>query len=151
MIAQGSRRGPPRGMLPSRRTKRWTRAPTSSAQSCWPRWRPTASRRSRASGRCCSPPRWLLGRLMRAVRAKLGYPDPSEVRGPRSPGHTAEDLAARLRHDSPGGWTAGETRWTLAHEHGWYTSRDYRTFLAVVIVVVLSWAFGIHFAHQFCP
>ncbi|HZS02364.1 MAG TPA: hypothetical protein VFE37_26850 [Chloroflexota bacterium] len=93
---------------------------------------------------------WLIGRLMRALRAKLGYPDPSDVRGPRSPGHTVQDVAARLRHDSPGGWTAGETRWTLAHEHAWYSSPDYRTFLYVVIVVVLSWAFGLHFAHQFC-
>jgi hypothetical protein len=93
---------------------------------------------------------WLLGRLMRAVRAKLGYPDPSETRGPPAPGHTVQDVAARLRHDSPGGWTAGETRWTMAHEHGWYSSRDYKTFLYVVFVVVLSWAFGIHFARQFC-
>src|SRR5579875_4159712 len=93
---------------------------------------------------------WLLGRLMRAVRAKLGYPDPSEVRGPRSPGHTAEDLAARLRHDSPGGWTAGETRWTLAHEHGWYNSPDYRTFLLVVLFITVTWAFGTAFGHQYC-
>ena len=94
---------------------------------------------------------WLVGRFMRALRAKLGYPDPSDVRGPRSPGYTVQDVAGRLRHDSPGGWTAGETRWTLAHEHAWYSSPDYRTFLYVVVVVVLSWAFGIRFAHQFCP
>jgi hypothetical protein len=94
---------------------------------------------------------WLLGRLMRAVRIKLGYPDPDESRGPRLPGNTPQDVATRLRHDSPGGWTAGETRWTLAHEHGWYSSREYKTFLYVVVVVVLSWAFGIRFAHQFCP
>jgi hypothetical protein len=94
---------------------------------------------------------WLLGRLMRALRAKLGYPDPADFRGPHAPMHSVQDVAARLRHDSPGGWTAGETRWTLAHEHAWFTSPDYKTFLYVVFVVVLSWAFGIRFAHQFCP
>jgi hypothetical protein len=94
---------------------------------------------------------WLVGRFMRALRAKLGYPDPSDIREPQSPDYTVQDVASRLRHDSPGGWTAGETRWTLAHEHAWYSSSDYRTFLGVVVVVVLSWAFGLRFAHQFCP
>ena len=94
---------------------------------------------------------WLLGRLLRAIRTKLGYPDAPDTRGPHLPGQTVRDVAERLRHDSPGGWTAGETRWTLAHEHGWYSSREYKTFLYVVVVVVLSWAFGIRFAHQFCP
>ena len=94
---------------------------------------------------------WLLGRLMRAVRAKLGYPDPADGRGPRAPMPSVQDVAAHLRHDSPGGWTAGETRWTLAHEHAWFNSPDYKICLYVVFVVVLSWAFGIRFAHQFCP
>jgi hypothetical protein len=59
-------------------------------------------------------------------------------------------VATRLRHDSPGGWTAGETRWTLAHEHGWFNSPDYRIFLLVVVVVSVAWAYGTAFAHQFC-
>src|SRR3954468_13263908 len=68
---------------------------------------------------------WLLRRLVRALRARLGVPDPLD--SPRRaddgqrveahlPGQTRRDVATRLRHDSPGGWTAGETRWTLAHE-----------------------------------
>ncbi len=93
---------------------------------------------------------WFLARLMRALRAKLGYPDPSEWRGPPLPGQSIQDVAERLRHDSPGGWTAGETRWTMAHERAWFSSPDYRTFLLVVIVVIASWAFGIRVAHQFC-
>ncbi len=93
---------------------------------------------------------WLLARFMRALRAKLGYPDPLDARGPRLPGQTVQEVATRLRHDSPGGWTAGETRWTLAHEHAWFTSPDYRTFLLVLVVVIASWAFGIRVAHQFC-
>ena len=93
---------------------------------------------------------WLLGRLLRTLRTRLGYPDPAERRGPRLPGQTIQDVAQRLRHDSPGGWTAGETRWTLAHEHGWFSSPDYRTFVLVVLVVVLAWAFGITFAHELC-
>jgi len=93
---------------------------------------------------------WLLGRLLRAIRTKLGYPDASDTRGPHLPGQTVRDVAERLRHDSPGGWTAGETRWTLAHEHAWFSSPDYRTFLLVMLGVVLTWAFGITFAHQLC-
>ena len=57
---------------------------------------------------------------------------------------------SRLRHDSPGGWTAGETRWTLAHEHGWFNSPDYRIFLLVILFVTVTWAFGTTFAHQYC-
>jgi hypothetical protein len=93
---------------------------------------------------------WLLGRLLRALRAKLGFPDPSESRGPRLPGQTVQDVARTLRHDSPGGWTAGETRWTFAHEHGWFNSPDYRTFLLVVVIVTVTWAFGTAFAHELC-
>ena len=91
-----------------------------------------------------------LTRLMRALRAKLGYPDPSDTRGPQLPGQSVQEVAARLRHDSPGGWTAGETRWTTAHERAWFSSPDYRTFFLVMVVVVTSWAFGIRVAHQFC-
>jgi hypothetical protein len=89
-------------------------------------------------------------RLMRALRAKLGYPDPSDTRGPRLPGQSVQEVATHLRHDSPGGWTAGETRWTLAHDRAWFSSPDYRTFFLVMVVVVTSWAFGIRVAHQFC-
>jgi hypothetical protein len=92
----------------------------------------------------------LVARLRRALRAKLGYPDLSDSRGPHLPGRTLQETAAELRHDSPGGWTAGETRWTMAHERAWFSSPDYRTFLLVVTVVVVSWAFGIRVAHQFC-
>ena len=93
---------------------------------------------------------WLLGRLVRLVRRRLGVPERSEHRAPSLPGPTVQDVAGRLRHDSPGGWTAGETRWTLAHEHGWFNSPDYRTFVLVVLVVVLTWSFGLTFAHQHC-
>ena len=48
------------------------------------------------------------------------------------------------------GSVIGETRWTLAHEHAWFSSPDYRTFLLVMLGVVLTWAFGITFAHQLC-
>src|SRR2546423_885415 len=82
---------------------------------------------------------WLLRRLVRALRARLGVPDPLDsphlVRGEgderveaQMPGQTRRDVATRLRHDSPGGWTAGETRWTLAHEQGWFNSPSYRIF-----------------------
>src|SRR5919199_3382410 len=104
---------------------------------------------------------WLLGRLLRALRARLGLPeppdpstfrrpDPPEHPEPRLPGQTVRDVAGRLRHDSPGGWTAGETRWTLAHEHGWFNSPPYRVFLLVIVFVTLTWAFGTNFAHQYC-
>ena len=93
---------------------------------------------------------WLLGQLLRALRTKLGIPDPPERRGPRLPGETRQEVAGRLRHDSPGGWTAGETRWTLAHEHAWFNSPDYRTFLLVILIVVVCWSFGTAFAHQLC-
>jgi hypothetical protein len=93
---------------------------------------------------------WLLARLMRALRARLGYPDPLDGVGPHLPGQTVDEVAARLRHDSPGGWTAGETRWTMAHERAWFSSPDYRTFLLVTVVVIASWAFGIQVAHRVC-
>jgi len=94
---------------------------------------------------------WLLRQAVRALRAKLGIPNPDdEPRGPHMPGLTVRDVATRLRHDSPGGWTAGETRWTLAHEHAWFSSPDYRIFLLAVMFVVLTWAFGISFAHALC-
>ncbi len=104
---------------------------------------------------------WLIGRLFRALRARLGVPDdddPStlqpwdaaERRQAHLPGQTVRDVATRLRHDSPGGWTAGETRWTLAHEHGWFNSPDYRIFLLVILFVTVTWAFGTTFAHQYC-
>ena len=93
---------------------------------------------------------YLLKRLVRALHARLGRPDSYESRGPHLPGQTVQDVAARLRHDSPGGWTAGETRWTLAHEHAWFSSPEYRTFLLVVLGATLSWAFGITFAHRLC-
>jgi hypothetical protein len=104
---------------------------------------------------------WLLRRLVRALRARLGVPDPLDYpRGGRTEngepvgahlaGQTRREVATRLRHDSPGGWTAGETRWTLAHEHGWFNSPDYRVFLLVVVVVSVAWAFGTAFAHEYC-
>ena len=104
---------------------------------------------------------WLLRRLVRALRARLGVPDPLDfphVGGAGDeqrveahlPGQTRRDVATRLRHDSPGGWTAGETRWTLAHEQGWFNSPSYRIFLLVVVVVSVAWAYGTAFAHQFC-
>ena len=103
---------------------------------------------------------WLLRRLVRALRARLGVPDPLDrprVGGgdhervePHLPGQTRREVATRLRHDSPGGWTAGETRWTIAHEHGWFNSPDYRIFLVVVVVVTVAWTFGTQFAHQYC-
>jgi hypothetical protein len=104
---------------------------------------------------------WLLRRLLRALRARLGVPEPldsphagsaeSDRRvEPQMPGQTRRDVATRLRHDSPGGWTAGETRWTLAHEQGWFNSPSYRTFLLVVVVVSVAWAYGTAFAHQYC-
>jgi hypothetical protein len=103
---------------------------------------------------------WLLRRLVRALRARLGVPDPLDrphigagdderVEG-HLPGQTRREVATRLRHDSPGGWTAGETRWTIAHEHGWFNSPDYRIFLLVVVVVSVAWAYGTAFAHQYC-
>jgi hypothetical protein len=104
---------------------------------------------------------WLLSRLMRAIRAKLGVSDPLDKAGfrpprgsdlpePPLPGQTRQEVARRLRHDSPGGWTAGETRWTLAHEHGWFNSPGYRIFLLVILFVTVTWAFGTQFAHQYC-
>ncbi len=104
---------------------------------------------------------WLIGRLLRAIRAWLGLPgpperpsgeqaEPPEAAQAHLPGQTVREVATRLRHDSPGGWTAGETRWTLAHEHGWYNSPDYRTFLLVVLFITVTWAFGTAFGHQYC-
>src|SRR5919202_3955333 len=92
---------------------------------------------------------WLIGRLLRALRARLGLPeppDPSVFRPtelperpePRLPGQTVRDVAGRLPPDSPGGWTAGETRWTLAHEHGWVNSPPYRIFLLVIVFVTIT-------------
>jgi hypothetical protein len=102
----------------------------------------------------------LLVRLRRLLHAWLGLPEPpddrsgagSEAGRPdrRLPGLTVQDVAKHLRHDSPGGWTAGETRWTLAHQHGWFNSPDYRIFVLVVVVVTVTWAFGSYLAHQYC-
>ncbi|HZU06511.1 MAG TPA: hypothetical protein VFB73_11070 [Chloroflexota bacterium] len=93
---------------------------------------------------------WLIGRLVHALHTWLGYPEDTESRGPRLPGQTVQEVAARLRHDSPGGWTAGETRWTLAHQYAWFSSPDYRTFVVTIIVVIVSWVFGITWAHRLC-
>src|SRR5215218_4906706 len=99
---------------------------------------------------------WLLRRLVRALRARLGVPDPldrprigagdDERVEAHLPGQSRRDVATRLRHDSPGGWTAGETRWTLAHEHGWFNSPDYRVFIFSMVVLIAGWALGLRIA-----
>ncbi len=92
----------------------------------------------------------VLAELLRLLRVKLGHPDPTEPSRSRSPQPTVQDLAARLRHDSPGGWTAGETRWTYAHEHGWFTSPDYRAFVLSTVVILAGWSFSLRIAHFLC-
>jgi hypothetical protein len=92
----------------------------------------------------------VLAELLRLLRLKLGHPDPAEPTRSRSPQLTVQEIAARLRHDSPGGWTAGETRWTLAHEHAWFTSADYRAFIVSMVVVLVGWSFSLRVAHFLC-
>ena len=92
----------------------------------------------------------VLSGLMRLLRAKFGYPDPSEPSRSHSPQASVQDMAARLRHDSPGGWTAGETRWTLAHEHGWFNSPDYRAFFFSIVVILAAWGFGLRVSSLLC-
>ncbi|HLI26024.1 MAG TPA: hypothetical protein VKZ60_03080 [Chloroflexota bacterium] len=92
----------------------------------------------------------VLAELLRWLRAKLGHPDPTEPSRSRSAQLTVQEIAARLRHDSPGGWTAGETRWTLAHEYGWFTSPDYRAFILSMVVILVGWSFSLRVAHFLC-
>jgi len=88
--------------------------------------------------------------LLQLLRAKLGHPEPSEPTRSRSAQRSVLDMARNLRHDSPGGWTAGETRWTLAHEHGWFTSPDYRNFIFSMVVLIAGWALGLRIAAYLC-